>query len=158
MVWMPSSRAARMMRTAISPRLAMSRRLIKMLDLDLGQGLAGHDGILVVDQELHDLAGDIGLHLVEALHHFNKADDFAGRDLVAVRLVGRLVWRRLAVESAGKRREDLLGRHVGCLQCVPWSLCVSLSSSSCLARGSTSLHATRALVPIETRGWSCQAR
>src|SRR5688500_9912019 len=104
MVWMPSSRAARMMRTAISPRLAMSRRLIKMLDLDFGQGLAGHHRVLVVDQELHDLAGDGGLHLVEAFHDFDEADDLSRRDLVAVRLVDRLVRRRLAVEGAGERR------------------------------------------------------
>src|SRR5688572_11818604 len=146
MVWMPSSRAARLMRTAISARLARSRRLIKMLDLDLGQGLAGHDGILVVDQELHDLAGDIGLHLVEALHHLDEADHLAGRDLVAVRLVDRLVRRRLAVEGAGERREDLLGRHFHKSPCAALD-----SSSSCLARGSTSLHRLR--VPALRNSW-----
>src|SRR5262245_10470095 len=110
MVWMPSSRAARMILTAISPRLAMSRRLINS-DLDLGQGLAGHHRVLIVHQERDDLAGDVGLDLVEALHHLDEADGVTGRDLVAVRLVDRLVRRRLAVEGAGERREDLLGRH-----------------------------------------------
>src|SRR3979411_2503710 len=69
-VAMPSSRAARMMRTAISPRLAM-RSLWMVMDglkasnVDLGDWLTGHHGLLILGKEAHDLAGCACLHLVE---------------------------------------------------------------------------------------------
>ena len=53
---MPSSRAARLMRTAISPRLAMSSRE-NAISGDLDQRLAGHHRLFILDKELHDLAG-----------------------------------------------------------------------------------------------------
>src|ERR1700751_2540713 len=113
---MPSSRAARMMRTAISPRLAMRSFLIAMemrtaSNVDFGDRLPGHDGLLVLRQEPQDLAGSAGFHLVERFHDLNESDRIAVRDHVTVVLVGRLVRRRLAVEDARKRREDLLGCH-----------------------------------------------
>src|SRR5262245_12341140 len=90
-VLMPSSCAARMMRTAISPRLAMRSFFSATPSRQFGQRLAGHDGVLVVGQEFHDLARLGRLHLVEGLHHFDEADDVADRDSVTLVLVDRLV-------------------------------------------------------------------
>src|SRR5258708_4217830 len=99
---MPSSRAARTMRTAISPRLAM-RSLRMVMDglaasnVDLGNRLTGHHGLLVLGEETYELAGQTRLHLGERLHDLDQADPVVLRDGVAVGFVGRL-----AVEDAGK--------------------------------------------------------
>src|ERR1700675_975433 len=98
------------MRTAISPRLAMRSLWIvmdglKASNVDLGDGLTGHHGLLILGKEAHDLAGCACLHLVERLHDLDEADG------VAVGFVVRLVRRRLAVEYAGKGRKDLLYGH-----------------------------------------------
>src|SRR5437762_12195306 len=103
---MPSSRAARTMRTAISPRLPM--RSLRIMDgwvasnVDLGDRLTGHHGVLVLGKEAHELAGQARLHLVERFHDLDQADRVVLRDGVAVGFVGRLVGRGLAVEDAGK--------------------------------------------------------
>ena len=44
--------------------IGYEQSLIMAADLDLGDRLAGHDRLLVLDEELHDLAGRFGLHLV----------------------------------------------------------------------------------------------
>src|SRR6185369_2078965 len=88
-VLMPSSRAARMMRTAISPRLAMRSFCIGMRTAlrQVRERLAGHDGVFVLDQKLRNLA-DVGrLHRVEGLHHLDQADDVADCNRVAVVLI-----------------------------------------------------------------------
>src|ERR1700687_1610434 len=110
---MPNSRAARMMRTAISPRLAMRSFRIVMdglnaSDIDLGDRLTCHHGVLVLDKEAQDLAGHACLHLVERLHDLDEANRFFLRDRVAVGFVIRLVRCRLAVEYAWERRKYLL--------------------------------------------------
>jgi hypothetical protein len=61
------------------------------LCLDVGQRIAGHDRLLVVDVEAHDLSRDLGLHLVEGLHHLDQADHVASRDGVSLFLEDRLV-------------------------------------------------------------------
>src|SRR5580692_10696333 len=103
----PSSRAARMMRTAISPRLAIRSFLIvigglRKLDFDFDNRLAGHDSVLVLRKEAHDLAGHARLHLIEGFHDLHEPDRVALRDRVAVGFVGRLVGCRLAIEDAGE--------------------------------------------------------
>src|SRR5437667_10515075 len=104
---MPSSRAARTMRTAISPRLAM-RSLRMVVDglaasnVDLGDRLTGHHGLLVLGEETYKLAGKARLHLVERLHDLDQADRVVLCDGVTIGFVGRLVGRGLAVEDAGK--------------------------------------------------------
>src|SRR6202051_2733847 len=110
---MPNSRAARMIRTAISPRLAMRSFWIVMdgltgSDIDLGDRLAGHHRGLVLHKEAHDLAGYARLHFVERLHDLDEANRVFLRDRVAIGFVVRLVRCRLAVEYAGGGREDLL--------------------------------------------------
>src|SRR5688572_1337373 len=71
-VAMPSSRHARITRMAISPRLAIStflniRRNRSGL-LDLEELLPELDALAVVDQDLEDRAGEVGLDLVHELH------------------------------------------------------------------------------------------
>src|SRR5882757_1834799 len=110
---MPNSCAARIMRTAISPRLAMRSFWIVICGLpasnvDLGDRLTGHDGVLILDKEAHDLAGCTCLHPVERLHDLDQTDRVVFHDHVAVRFVVRLVGRRLAVEDAREGRKDLL--------------------------------------------------
>src|SRR5882757_1286342 len=113
-VAIPSSRAARLIRTAISPRLAMRSFLMVMnaglgsnlgsnlgSHVDLGDRLAGHHGFLILRQEAHDLARRTGLHLIERFHHLDQADGVIFRDGVAGGLVVRLVGGGLAVEDAG---------------------------------------------------------
>src|SRR6266581_952156 len=113
---MPSSRAARMMRTAISPRLAIRSLWIVMdglpaSNVDLGDRLTSHHGVLILDEEAHDLAGYTCLHLVEGLHDLDEPDRVVQSDRVAVGLVDWLVRCWLAVECAGKGRKDLLNGH-----------------------------------------------
>ena len=77
------------------------------IHVDLDERLSGHDGLFVVDDEFDDLAGDVGVHLDERLHHLDQADHVADRDRFALRLERRLVRRGLAIESAGQGRNDL---------------------------------------------------
>src|SRR5688572_30571773 len=86
-VLMPSSRHARRIRSAISPRLAMttfssivvasvaaaSARVL----FDHEQRLAELDRVAVLDQHGHDLAGLVGLDLVHHLHRFDDAEHVA---------------------------------------------------------------------------------
>src|SRR4029077_2585027 len=99
-----------MMRTAISPRLAMrSLRMVmdrlKASNLDLDDRLTGHHRVLILGKETYNLAGRARLHLVERLHDLDEADRIVLRDGVAVGFVGWLVRCRLAVEDARKGRE-----------------------------------------------------
>src|SRR3981189_1307545 len=115
-VLIPSSRAARMIRTAISPRLAIRSVLIAAmaptLILDVSDRLTRHDRFFVVHQELDDLAAELRLYCVKRLHHFDKTDRVASGDAVALGLERRGIRRGSAIESAGKRRNDLLVGHV----------------------------------------------
>ena len=76
------------------PREAHSRHL--------DEQLAGHHRVFVIDCEFDDLAGGVGLHLDERLHHLDQADHLADGDLIALRLERRLVGRGLAIEGAGE--------------------------------------------------------
>src|SRR5581483_1931246 len=99
---MPSSRAARWMRTAISPRLAIKSRE-KVILRNLDERLTRHDGLFIFGDELDDLARRLGMHFDEILHHLDQADNVADRDGIAFRFERRLVGRGLAIESAGER-------------------------------------------------------
>src|SRR6218665_256469 len=72
---MPSSRQARWIRRAISPRLA-TRIFLNMRDglFDDEQRLTVLDGLAVLAQDLRDRAGLVGLDLVEDLHGLDDAD------------------------------------------------------------------------------------
>src|SRR6185437_9720490 len=121
-VFRPSSRAAWMMRTAISPRLA-TRSLSKVrparanaasAGLDQQQRLLGLDRRLVLGEKAHDLAAGIRVDLGELLHHLDEADHIALFHVVAVLLVGRRFRRRPPIEDSGQRTKHLMLRH-------PWS-------------------------------------
>src|SRR5215471_9016318 len=105
-----------MIRTAISPRLAIRSVLIaamaSTLILEVGDWLARHDRFFIVDQELNDLAAELRFYRVKRLHHLDEADRFTCGDAVALGLVRRGIRRRLAVEGARQRRDDLLVGHV----------------------------------------------
>src|SRR5215471_21870070 len=78
-VRMPSSRHARWMRRAISPRFAI--RILPNIDgpsADHEQRLTVFHRLAVFDQDLLDFAGDLGLDLVEQLHRFDDAQRVAG--------------------------------------------------------------------------------
>src|SRR5258706_7387657 len=78
-VRMPSSRQARWMRSAISPRLAI--RIFSNTRLaDDEEGLAVFDRLAVLDQDRLDGARGVGLDLVHQLHRLEDADRFACLD------------------------------------------------------------------------------
>src|SRR5947207_1269927 len=80
----PSSRQARWIRRAISPRLAIRIFLnIRPLSLDDEKRLTEFDRLAVLDQDLRDAAGLVGLDLVHDLHGFDDADGLAFLDLRA---------------------------------------------------------------------------
>src|SRR6476659_5376722 len=71
-VSMPISCAARWMRSAISPRLAISRRVIGIVLADYEQRLVEFDRLRVLDQDLlHGAVGGRG----DRVHHFHRLDD-----------------------------------------------------------------------------------
>src|SRR5687768_4587716 len=80
----PSSRQARWMRSAISPRLA-TRIFLNMSEglLDDEQGLAVFHRLAVLAQDLGDGAALVGLDLVQDLHRLDDADGVAFLDLLA---------------------------------------------------------------------------
>src|SRR5438309_8999676 len=104
----PSSRQARITRTAISPRLAM-RILENML---LGRGIHEEQRLAVLhrgavfDQDPRDAPGDIAGDLVEHLHRFEDADGLADVDLVPFVDERLGVGFRRPVERPDNRRGD----------------------------------------------------
>src|SRR5690348_3143767 len=80
---MPSSLQARMMRRAISPRLAIRMRWkfgtarttsVGSGRIDAEQGLVELDRLAVLDEDLGDGAGDAGRDVGEDLHRLDDAD------------------------------------------------------------------------------------
>src|SRR5688572_2490838 len=114
-VLMLSSRHAWMMRSAISPRLAI--RIFLNMWFDGEEPLAVVDGLAVFHVDLDDLAVDIGVDLVHQLHRFDDAEDLPLlHDLSDVRKGLRSRFR-LAIERADNRRlhngkvDILIGRR-----------------------------------------------
>src|SRR6187200_1117346 len=82
-VWMPISRQARWMRSAISPRLAI-RTLSNIRGLlNDHQGFAELHRPAVLDQDLLHRAGLGRLDRIERLHRLDDEQRLAGVDLVA---------------------------------------------------------------------------
>src|SRR6188768_2091001 len=82
-VSMPISCAARWMRSAISPRLAISRRVMGMGSADHDQRLVELDRLRVLDQDLLHGARRGGGDRVHHLHRFDDQQRVAGLHLVA---------------------------------------------------------------------------
>src|SRR5690349_3323036 len=100
-VRMPSSRQARWMRSAISPRLAI--RIFSNTLADDEEALPVLDRLAVLHQDrLHD-PGSVGLDLVHELHRLDDADGLAFLDGVADFDERLRVGRRRAVERAHHR-------------------------------------------------------
>src|SRR5687768_17797659 len=79
-VLMPSAWQARRMRSAISPRLAMTI-FSSMTGGSLGDDehrLVEFDRLAVLDQDRPHRAGDVGLDRVEHLHRLDDAERVAG--------------------------------------------------------------------------------
>src|SRR5262245_6066721 len=104
-VRIPRACAARTMRTAISPRLAMKRVLIAITPshLDIAEWLPRHHRVFVFDMEGDEPTGLLRHYSREGFHHLDKAKRVADGDGVALCLEHRLVGRGFAVEGAGDR-------------------------------------------------------
>src|SRR5512140_1398542 len=112
----PSSRAARMMRSAISPRFAMRIRWNtwclrpawradpRLRRLEAEEGLAVFDRAAVLDEHLHQPAGLLGLDLVHQLHRLDDAEHLALLHHRAHVDEGRVLGRGGAVEGAHEGR------------------------------------------------------
>src|SRR5262245_30039224 len=81
-VLMPSSRQARRMRSAISPRLAMTTLSSTGL-LDREERLAELDRLAVLGEHRDHLPGALALDLVHHLHRLDDAQHLADADLLA---------------------------------------------------------------------------
>src|SRR5262245_24280760 len=102
---MPSSRQARRMRSAISPRLAMTTlSSIPGPLLDREEGLAELDRLAVLGKHRDDLAGALALDLVHHLHRLDDAEHLADADLLAHFDERLRAGRRRGIEGADHRR------------------------------------------------------
>ncbi len=88
-VLMPSSLQARRMRSAISPRLAIST-FFSIADAPVGYGSNNHDqwliefnGLAVFHQNGTNGAGFVRFNLVHHFHGFDNAEYFASLDLLS---------------------------------------------------------------------------
>src|SRR5262245_19030221 len=93
-VLMPSSRQARKIRSAISPRLAMrtyssivlcarSRIILRRLFFDHEERLTEFDRVAVLDEDADDAAGEFRFDLMHHLHRLDDAQRDAGLHLGA---------------------------------------------------------------------------
>src|SRR3984885_15155790 len=110
---MPSAFAARMMRTAISPRLATNSVLtgIARSDVEVVERLAGHYRVLVLYMERQQTTGRLSNHRRECFHHLDEPNGVAHRDIVALFIERRLIGRRAAKEGPRHRGLECLARH-----------------------------------------------
>src|SRR5947209_19504403 len=106
-VLMPISRHARMMRSAISPRLAIRIfEIITLLEPHREELFAVLDRLPVLRVDAHDRAVDVRLDLVHQLHRLDDAEHLPLRDVVADVHVYLGFGVRRAVERPDDRRGD----------------------------------------------------
>src|SRR5690606_24377462 len=104
-VRMPSAWQARRMRSAISPRLAMTTlSSIVRASADHEQRLVELNRLAAFGEDLQDRARDVGLDRVEHLHRFDDAQGVAGLDGLADGDERRLVGCRRGIERADHGR------------------------------------------------------
>ena len=121
-VSMPRLRQVRMMRTAISPRLAIRMRRILMPGprADPQQHLPVFHQRAVARQDLGDRAAHAGAHRVHELHHLDDADDGVLLHDRAHLDKGRGPGLGRAIERAQQRRRDILRAPPGCRRGRRW--------------------------------------
>src|SRR4249919_2225616 len=103
-VRIPSAWQARRMRSAISPRLAMTTlSSIGVASADHEERFVEFDRLTAFHEDLQHGARDIGFDRVEHLHRLDDAEGFAGLDGLADADEGGLVRRRRGVERADHR-------------------------------------------------------
>src|SRR5690554_1126366 len=115
-VFNPSSLQVRMMRSAISPRLAMSTFCIAASGSGSGdaeQGLIEFDRLAVVDQDSLDDTALVGFDVVHHLHGFNDAQHVAGLDGLADFNEGRGLGGWRAVEGTDHGRAHQVTGRLG---------------------------------------------
>src|SRR5262249_22000713 len=105
-VVMPSSRQGRMMRNAISPRVAVRSFFMVASLRDLEQRLPVLHGLRVLHQHGGDDALDLRLELVHELHRLDDAQDLALLHPLADLDERRRVGARRPIERADERRSD----------------------------------------------------
>src|SRR5712692_6607510 len=110
-----SSRQARMIRSAISPRFAIRIFLNTEIPtwlgrLDSEQRLSELNRLAVLNEDLGNLPADFRLDLVHQLHSLDDADHLALSDHRAQFHEGRLVGPRRPVEGADERRGHQVAR------------------------------------------------
>src|SRR5688500_2806923 len=101
-VRMPSAWQARNIRSAISPRLAMttlSRGMPVSASADHEQRFVELDRLAALDHDLEHGAGDVGFDRIEHLHRLDDAEGVAGLDRLADADEGRLVRARRRIEG-----------------------------------------------------------
>src|SRR3981081_4673311 len=103
---MPSSRQARRIRRAISPRLAMTTFSSMATLFDYEQGLTELNGVAIARHDGGHPAGLVGLDLVHHLHGFDDAQHLSHLDLVTDLDERLRTWRRCSIERADHRRGD----------------------------------------------------
>src|SRR3984885_109740 len=81
-VLMPNSRQARRIRSAISPRLAMTTLSSMATLFDYEQGLAELDRVAVARHDRSHPSGLVGLDLVHHLHGLDDAQNRADLDFI----------------------------------------------------------------------------
>src|SRR3954471_14824392 len=113
-VLIPSSRAARMTRSAISPRLAM--RIFENINpppascgLEAEQRFSVLDRAPVLDEDLYEASRFLRLDLVHQLHRLDDAEDLPLLHQRAHLHERRVVGRGGSIERADERRIDREG-------------------------------------------------
>src|SRR5690606_3477391 len=120
-VRMPRAWHARRMRSAISPRLAITtlsswlRTAMPAASADHEQRLVALHRLAALDQDLEHGAGDVGLDRVEQLHRLDDGKGVAGLDRLADGHERRLVRCRRGVEGAdhGRAHDVPVGQLFG---------------------------------------------
>src|SRR3970040_192349 len=113
-VLMPSSRHARKILSAISPRLAI-KTLSSIANLGVydEEQLAVLDGTAVLGEDAHDSTADVGVDLIHHLHRFDDAERVSGIDDCADLDERLCSGARTGIERTDHRCSDLVSGRRG---------------------------------------------
>src|ERR1700733_3091382 len=94
-----------------SAKASITKMATRSRGFDHQYRLTGFHRRLVVDEKARDLAGSIGMHFGELLHHLDEPDDLAVCDVLTVFLKWRLFRCRPAIKNSGQRAQNFMLRH-----------------------------------------------